>query len=374
MNRDDDYSDTHRVNPTSSTARHRSKQLQTSSFIHTPVWVIPVVIFAFLCATAAAEDSSSSSYREDDDNGMIYPEESSPACVVVFSLLFGFFIILFCAVLGYFSFMEDSLMRRYIKEGELIKGDVMKADFARGGGQVGACSNKRTIAEYIIFVEYSRELSADYEVRIRKQMKVLETDFSRRLVPGSSAMLQSLKSQEEGDKKANEVETEEILCCGYVDIESVQQSKAFACTKTIELYVLQEFPTSGLPRRQVERSCSYRHRLATFALIVVVLTLAGLCTRVAAATLVDMTDARENAIDLYSILLLAALILAQVPLVHYCMRNLFWSILLKEYLESGDYVTIHRDDSTLSATASDISLKSPCTSASVGLDITESGA
>ena len=113
--------------------------------IYTPTWAFHLFIYALICTTAASEDSSSSSsyYNDEDDDMLLYPEEeTSPACVLTVSLIFGFFIILFCTVLGYFSFMEDALMRQYMRKGEIIKGDVMKAEFARGGGQVGACSNQ----------------------------------------------------------------------------------------------------------------------------------------------------------------------------------------------------------------------------------------
>jgi len=342
---------------------------KASSTIHSLQHLFQSIIFAIICATVASEDDAST-YDDDAEADVIIMEQSSPACVAAFSLMFGFFITLFCAVIGYFAFVEDSLMRTYIKEGDLIKGDVMSAEFARGGGQVGACSNKRAIAEYIAFVEYTRELSTNYEVRIRKQMKIKETDFLRPLVPGSSAMLKSLKDQVEGDKIFEGGDPQDIDCDGYIDIGPARQTSELGRPDTIELYVLPDFPAGALSRRQVERSCSCRHRLATFALIVVVLALAAFCTRIAAEALVDMIDSEEERLELYAILLFVALVVAQVPLVHFSMRGLFWNVIREEYLESGEYVTIHRDDSTLSTTASDIFLMSPCASSSVGLDIT----
>ena len=310
---------------------------------------VRLLTFAILCTSVASEDYASAN-DDDTEDAIVFPEESSPACIIFFSLMFGFFIILFGAVIGYFSYMEDSLMRTYIKEGDLVEGDVVSAEFARGGGQVGGCSNKRAIAEYITFVEYSRELSTNYTVRVRKQMKAKETDFVKRLVPGSSAMLKSLKSQGEGSTQGEE---EEIECDGYVDIGPIHQPSRLGCADMIELYVLPEFPTSALPRRQVERSCGIRNRLSTFALIVIDLALAGFCTRFAAEALVDLTDVRQERIDLYAVLMLATLIVVQVPFVQLCMRGWLWNVLLEEYLESGDFIPIQRDDSSLSTGGSD---------------------
>lgn len=323
--------------------------------------------FACLCAIVASEDELA--YDDDVDEVINFPEESSPACVLTFSLVFAFFIALFGAVVCYLSFMEDALMHHYIKEGELIKGDVMSAEFARGGGQVGGCSNQRTIAEYICFIEYTRQLAKNYEVRVRKQMRAKETDFVRPLFPKSSAMLKSLKDQAQGNNLVQGDDTEDSID-EYVDIEPTHQSSTLGRPDTIELYVLSDFPTSALPRRQVERSCSYRHRLATFALIVVVLGLAAFCTRIAAEALFDLRDAGQERVDLFAVLLLVALVAVHVPLVHYGLRDWFWNILLEEYMESGEFVPMQRDDSSLSTSASDIFLTtSPCASSSVGLDL-----
>ena len=341
---------------------------QTSYTSHLLRRLLQMLMLASLCTKVYSEEASD--YDDDDNEDFIVTEESSPACVLLFSLMFGFFITMFCAVVGYFAYVEDSLMRTYIKDGELIQGNVMTAEFARGGGQVGPCSNQRTIAEYVTFVEYTRELSTNYEVRVRKQMKAKETDFAKPLLPGSSAMLKSLKYQMEGDNIAEGGCSEDIDCDGYVEIGLVHQSSALGRPGTIELYVLPDYPRSALPRRQVERGCSYRHRLATFGLIVVVLALALLCARVAAEALVDMSVSESGRIDSDAILLFTALVLVQLPIVHCGMRGLFWNIIREEYLESGEYVTIHHDDSTLSTTFSDAYLRTSLSaSASVGLDL-----
>lgn len=335
-----------------------------------------LLIFNLLFITVAPDDEESF-YDEvyDEVEDIFFPEESSPATVLAFSLMFGFFIILFGTVIAYFSFMEDSLMRTYIKDGDLIKGDVMSAEFSRGGGQVGApCSNKRAIAEYIVFVEYSRKLRSNYDVRVRKQMKAKETDFIKPLIPGSHAMLASLKDQVEGDKIVERDHVEGIDCDGYVDIGigPIHQSSTLGRPDEIELYVLPDFPTSALPRRQVERACGYRYRLATFAFVVVVLALAAFCTRIAAEALVDMTNPEQGGIEFYAFLFFMGLIVVQAPVIHFCLRDLFWSVLQGEYLNEGDYVPIERDDSSLSTSGSDAFLVRAANPTSLGLYLTES--
>lgn len=332
---------------------------------------LQLFILSSLCTTVCSEEEV---YSEIED---VLSEESSPACVFAFSLIFSFFIMLFGAVVAYFSFMEDSLMRTYIKEGELMTGDVMSFEFARGGGQVGACSNKRAIAEYITFVEYTRKLSTNYEVRVRKQMKAMETDFVKPLLPGSSAMLKSLKDQVENDKIIvdRDDDNDSIDCDAYVDIGPIHQSSPLGRPDTIELYVLPDYPTSALPRRQIERAVGHRHRLATLSLLVVVLALAAFCSQIAAEALVDMNNSLQREIEFYALMFFVGLFLVQLPLVHFCLRGLFWNILESEYLASGDYVPpIQRDDSSLSTTGSDAYLLvSPCSSpTTVGLDISQS--
>jgi hypothetical protein len=302
------------------------------------------------------------SSEEADWNDDLFSDDSDSEwyMVLAFSLMFGFFISLFGATIAYFSVMEDLLMRRYIKNGELIRGDVMSVGFSRGGGRVGACSRSQQRAEYITFVEYTRQLSTNYTVRVRKQMKAKETDFERPLLPASSAMLKIIKvkfgdEESEHEEDSDPAHCDEAHCYqSYGDSLPVNALGTFPTPDTIELYILPDYPKSGYPRRQVERYCSCRYRLSTAMLIAFNFALASFCARLAAEAIDDLEDIGQRRIGRYTIGIFAALVVMQVPLIHCCMQGLFSDALREEYLESGEFVPIGReDDSTLSSAGSD---------------------
>eukprot|EP00545_Synedropsis_sp_CCMP1620_P008336 CAMPEP_0119028804 /NCGR_PEP_ID=MMETSP1176-20130426/39558_1 /TAXON_ID=265551 /ORGANISM="Synedropsis recta cf, Strain CCMP1620" /LENGTH=220 /DNA_ID=CAMNT_0006985027 /DNA_START=141 /DNA_END=799 /DNA_ORIENTATION=+ len=134
------------------------------------------------------DDDAYSKSSSDGDNEEWY-------MVLVFSLLFGLFITLFGAFIGYFSVLEDSLMRRYKREATSIFANVASSEFARGGGQVAIFTKQRDNPEYIAFCEYDCKMTENYTVRIRKQLKARQSDFSSNPRPGTEGMLLSIKMQ-----------------------------------------------------------------------------------------------------------------------------------------------------------------------------------
>ena len=328
-----------------------------NSFIYALQNFLPILCFACHWTVATSNKDES---EDISDDVIIYSQNSDTEwyMVVIFSFMFGFFIILFGVVTAYFSVMEDLLMRRYIEKGEIIRGDVMSVEYARGGGRVGVCSQSRQSTEYITFVEYTRQLSTNYTVRVRKQMKVRETDFVRPLLPGTSAMLQSMKikvGDQGSDQGGESDEAHYGAHCyeSYDDSGPVNKLGTFPTPDTIELYILPEYPRSGYPRHQVERVCGCRYRLSTTALIVIDFALAAFCTRLATEAIEDLDDTEQRKIAKFAIRIFVILIAMQVPLTHCCLRKLFSDVLREEYLESGEFVPIEHDDSSLSSAASD---------------------
>lgn len=320
---------------------------------------LPIFCFACCCTVATSNEVES----EDISDDTTYSENSDTEwyMIVFFSFMFSFFIILFGVMIAYFSVMEDLLMRRYIEKGEVIRGDVMSVEYARGGGRVGVCSQSRQSAEYITFVEYTRQLSTSYTARVRKQMKVRETDFLRPLLPGTSAMLQRMTikvGDQESDQGGESDDARYGVNCyeSYYDSGPVNKLGTFPTTDTIELYILPDYPRSGYPRHQVERRCCYRYRLSTAALIAFDLALAAFCTRIATEAIEDLDNIEQRKVAQYAIGIFVILVAMQVPLIHCCMQKLFWDVLREEYLESGEFMPIENDDSSLSSAASDVYL------------------
>lgn len=274
--------------------------------------------------------------------------------VLVFSLFFGFSITLFGSFVGYFSVLEDILMRRYKKEGISIFADVMSSEFARGGGKVAIFTKQRDNPEYIAFCEYNCNLAKDYTVRIRKQVKAKQSDFSANPRPGTEGMLLSIRLavSREAPELYTELANPEDPCCGGNELEDPWNEGAPIADEGrhfLELLILPGHERSAYPRRQVERACSIRYRLSTIGLVVFDLALAAFCTLLAANDVLALEHDGQKLIGWYAIAIFFLFFILQVPLIHYYCHQTFVDALKEEYLENGEYVPMPDDLSSLSS-------------------------
>lgn len=107
-------------------------------------------------------------------------------------LVFGYIIALLGSMLAYISWQDDRILDLYLEEGLPVEGDVVSIEHTRGGagggqyrrssgsnaGGKGGCSEYgKPEKEYLVSVEYVQFLSQSYPVRIRKQLRVWESEF-----------------------------------------------------------------------------------------------------------------------------------------------------------------------------------------------------
>jgi hypothetical protein len=312
------------------------------------------------------EDSDVNNYDTDNVQEDVFDDDISPAykneeeewyMVLIFSLGFGFVITLFGAFVGYFSILEDNLMRKYRREGILIYADVVSSEFARGGGQVAIFTKQRDNPEYIAFVEYNQQICANYTVRVRKQVKAKASDFRSSPQPGTTGMLLSIKLQDGNPSpQAGLAELTQDPCGD--DWDGCSISAVDVPRKFLEILVLPQYERSGYPLQQVERACSIRYRLSTIGLIAFIVVLAAYCTCSAANDVSDQEQNGNRVIGLYSIAAFVILISLQVPIIHCYCHSIFLDALKEEYLESGEFVPLPCDESSLSS-GSDIFLSLP---------------
>jgi hypothetical protein len=289
--------------------------------------------------------------------------------VLVFSLFFGFFITLFGAFIGYFSVLEDSLMRRYKRDGTSVFAKVVSSEFARGGGQVSLFTKQRDNPEYIAFCEYNCKMTEHYTVRIRKQFKSRQSDFSSNPRPGTEGMLLSIKvalSKSRSKQSAAQQQQQPYYATNYDGTINDNNTTNFCGDEDpwqldlnpigegtnrhdLELLFLPDKERSAYPRKQVERACSLRYRLSTIGLVTFGLALAAFCTRLAANDVLALEHGAHRIIGWYAIAVFLMLIFLEVPLIHYCCHTIFVDALREEYLESGEYIPLQCDDSSISS-------------------------
>ena len=322
-------------------------------------------------------------HNSNDDDAMDAAENAEEwYMVLVFSLLFGFFITLFGTLVGYFALMEDRLFRRYRDEGETIRASVVSVQYRnhavhrRGPSLDPECT---------VFVEYVRNLSDGYMVRIRKQVKARRSDFwssfPRRGMPTFLMSASTLTEKNEDDigtngngkdkvtdqgkdsEHANRPISPLSFQGGVVSLDfgndDNQEDRTIALTASqfseaqigqqyLELLILPGHARSGFPKKQVHRSCGLRYRLPTLGLIAFKFALAALCAWLAANAALDL-DVEQQRIATYSIAVFVVVILMEVPLIHWTLSPCVTEVLKDEYLNSGEFMPMQCDDSTISS-------------------------
>jgi hypothetical protein len=286
--------------------------------------------------------------------------------VLVFSLLFGLFLTFFGSFLGYFSFMEDNLMRRYLREGESLVARVVTSEFVRGGGgQVlvwfthshntnNARPYRRDNSEYMCICEYDRKLAEYYTVRIRKQCKAKAWDFLSTPKPGTEGMLLSIKSvftvqpeitttASQEDRLFQLTNTQEGTtdCCGEDDELWGMENNYHELPDRhfLEMLILPTHDRSAYPKKAIERICSTRYRLSTIGLIFFDLALAAFSTCWAIKEVMSL-DGDRRIIGWYFVFAFLGFVFLEVPLIHCCCHALLLDALREEYLDNGDYIPL----------------------------------
>mmetsp|Transcript_30305 Transcript_30305/g.34551 ORF Transcript_30305/g.34551 Transcript_30305/m.34551 type:complete len:337 (-) Transcript_30305:628-1638(-) len=298
----------------------------------------------------------------DEDNSSLAAEANQQEWYIVFafSLFFGFFISLFGAFIGYFSVLEDALIRKYREEGILIYGNVVSTEYARGGGNA-VLSKQKENSEYIVFVEYDFKMRDDYEVRIRKQMKAKASDFRNAVDPGKEGRrLDSLEPSNKSPHKSpiSNMDFLKIEYSGpgeFIDEDpwrlfgSCSAQGAVSARRYLELLILPGYERSAYPRNQIDRACSLRYRLSTIGLVLFDLALAAFCTRLAANDVLSLEHEEHRIIGWYAILTFLILLVLELPLIHFCSYQVFVDALKEEYIEHGEYVPLMCNSSSLSS-------------------------
>lgn len=351
-----------------------SRAILLSAYLHT------VVILCLFSAVSAEEDMEDTIDVLDDD-GVINKEydDDSWFMVLLMCLLFGFLITLFGAWIGYFSALEDKLMRRYLIEGETIVARVISSDFARVGGSnsVNLCvtpnNNNNNSSdrlnqtvdnpEYLCFCEYDRNLAHNYGVRVRKQCKARAWDFVVPPRPGSQQMLLSLKKEaSQHDENGDGVMFVELpdqpgACCVVVDDDDADDIDFDGCRgpgvppnrKLLEMLILPGHELSAWPKKAVQRACTVQYRFSTIGLILFTVCLALCCILWAIHQVKSLEDDGERARGWFAIIAFVVLVVLEIPLIHGCCHGMLVDALKEEYLDSGDFVPLQDDASSLSS-------------------------
>jgi len=275
---------------------------------------------AFSLAEEEEEAEEATQVEDDDIDGYV---------IVAFCVLFAACLSLIGVVIGFISFMEDYLMRCYQREGQELQAHVVSSEFVRVMSKSDSSHSDASGCEYAAFITYKMLDEEKNTQVIRKQVKCTSGDFAPSPVPPSIKF--------------------KILT--FDDIESKPSDDTPTSTKSpqlIDILVLPGYLKSGLPRRYIERVCSLKYRLPTVVLVLFMIAFSALCIYVAIVSLPGWED-RDMSLFSALCVYLAVLLFIEVLFVYLCLGNVLRQAMRVQYLEGGDSVSIHGDDTTISS-------------------------
>jgi hypothetical protein len=271
--------------------------------------------------------------------------------LVLIFLLFALCMSFWGGVLGFVAELDDSIMRRYYEEGEVVHANIISTKFARGGKASGggACISDNHI-EYTAVVEYDRMASTNYRIKVRKQLRVREADFISPDIPELKAFKSSKGKYKKRSKIEIQVDTEALQKNDH--LQASQEIFFRKCTlenRTLELLVLPEHPKSGYPQNAVERAGSLRYRSTTLLLAVANMLLAAFSLLISARHISEQEDKEHRRIAWTIFWIFVGLIVLQMPVIYYLLNTLLKKSVEAEYYELGELAQTAQDDSSLSS-------------------------
>lgn len=251
---------------------------------------------------------------------------------VIFALCLSFVGVL----VAYISNMEDALMRKYKKDGEIVRANVVSADFVRVAtpDKVNcACSylenieeddNSTDICEYAVFVDYKR-VESHCHTHVRKQVKALGRDFWK-------------------PSGRNNIK----IGVDYGDADYNDNFESLETHRFLDLLVIPGYPMSGLPAAQIERCRSFSFLLPTRILVICLLSFSTFCLYVGIITAPFIGRMQWSPLIVTGIAS-ASLFGAITLFVTISLGSVFRCSMEEQYLQGGEMVQSQGDDTTLSS-------------------------
>lgn len=296
-----------------------------------------LVCWILLAGRCYSEDAQSDAISE--EHGRIKELETvdvreGDEVIALFGMLCAIALSLISICVGYFSLLEDGLMRIFSEYGIDVRATVVEAQFLRGavgaiagadfptgGGKEEDNVDGRTKTldarnEYNVVIKYMAPgMDPKEPCTVTKQLKVLKSD----LVEPPKPLPRSFNISPEG------------VCPPAQLIE--EANTIIAQPSGLDILVLRSHPTSAVPRRQAERLCTVRYRLPTVLLVLFLIALYVFCVYLSIATMPNfpLFSSRAKA----TFVVTAVLFTVEVVGVHLFLGNIFRDALKELYLEGG---------------------------------------
>lgn len=263
-------------------------------------------------------------------------------------LVFGLFLSFISFVIGYFSYLEAGLLTRYKDEGNIVRAEVVSRMLLRGKDREGGNAHAAVCADmdaatYAIYVHYYYEITSDYTVKIRKRLTKIRKD--------DMAIDWQQSAGEEPKGNVNNIESAYAPpSVDTVITKSSSDAVERQAANHIDLYVLTGHPRSGCAKMHVDRASGLSHRLQTLFLPGVFLCIGGLCFWYSVHVLLwkESPAVKEEKLEWTMLIAAGALLVLQIWLIPQFLHKSLQCVLNEEYIENGDFLSVPRDDSTIS--------------------------
>ena len=277
-------------------------------------WIILLVGFRFGVSEEVLSGTETAEILEGSDD----------ACIIgLFCLLFALFVSFVAVVVGYYSFLEDDLMKEYLQNATVHEAAVLTADFSRAATTNDPSSmctrQEHAQSEYLANVEYHVVMKDQKRLLIRKEVKVFAVDFKK--ASGSSSDI------------PHAIDIEFSPTCPSMREDDLLSDFG---GQEVDVLVMSGYARSGLPRSQVLRTCSLSYRLPTAGLLVFLLVVAGGCLYTGVKMLIPAAWATYQ----LALTILALVLLIEVGLVVGCWGKCMRDGVHEIYLNGGEFVKL----------------------------------
>lgn len=297
-----------------------------------------IFLLLLSCGLGFAQEAEESNTNDDDDD---HDTEMADVYIIgIVCVLFAVFMSFIAVVIGYYSWLEDMLMKEYLQKAVVHEATVLTAEFSRA-----ATTTKPTTScvpqdpgqcEYVARVEYRVPIpKSKQKMMIRKQVKVFASDFKTSSGGSSSDIPHAIAI--------------EFAASFAIPTDDHHDSESMVQGQEVEVLVMPGYSKSGLPRSQVLRTCSLSYRLPTMGLLLFLLSMATICFYLGARLSPEELRPPGLATHYLALMMFAIVVLAQLALVVGCWGNSINDGVKQIYLEGGEYVRISHDDTTISS-------------------------
>jgi hypothetical protein len=282
-----------------------------------------------LSAVVGEEITESDHARETIENEELY-------VIAVLSVLLSICISLAGVLISYFYILEDRLMQAYKSDGLAIQGRVRQVQFFRRTGS-------HSEPEYKVHVDYKCSEVGGYTTIVRKEMTAYASDWSY---------------PKQNEKSCLERQSSHRVIV-HIDLQDFERELDSECSSTasmealnepanLEVLVIQNYPNSGIPKCQVDRTFTFEKRWPTLTLICFLFGASLLCIFWG---LSNCDTVASPSIFKLSVILNVGCWLIGVVLIHIFLRPTLDNILEEEFLRGGNTL-VKLDDETLATLSS----------------------